>query len=120
MIRVFEDALPRPLWYEHRPKLDWFLDGWIEGTAIPELQTREVRIAQKAGVTTVTGVIVQKGAPNDLVTPIPVYAATTGNSLVFLGQVLADGQETTFHLIAPDGTRKVVLDPNQTLLTSPK
>ena len=98
LIQVFEEELPRPLWYEHRHNLDWFLDGWIEGTAIPELEARDIRIADKAGVTTVSGVIVQKDAPDDLVTAVPVYATTAGNSLVFLGEVLADGPETAFPL----------------------
>jgi hypothetical protein len=120
LVQVFEEELPRPLWYEKRPKLDWFLEGWIDGTAIPELETREVRIAEKAGVTTITGLIVQKGVPDDLVTAVPVYATTTGNTLVFLGEVLADGAETGFRLIAPGNVRKIVLDPKQTILTSPK
>jgi aminopeptidase N len=119
LVQVFEEELPRPLWYEKRPKLDWFLEGWIEGTAIPELKTREIRITEKAGVTTVTGVIVQKDVPDDLVTAVPVYATTAGNSLVFLGEVLADGAETAFRLTAPSGARKIVLDPKQTILTSP-
>jgi Peptidase family M1 domain len=120
LIHVFEEELPRPLWYENRHKLDWFLEGWIEGTAIPELEAHEVRIADKAGVTTVTGVIVQKGAPEDLVTAVPVYATTPANSLVFLGEVLADGPETAFRLTAPGDVHKIVLDPNQTILSAPK
>src|SRR5208337_3321939 len=84
LVEVFEEELPRPLWYEKRPKLDWFLEGWIEGTAIPELEAREIRITEKAGVTTVTGVIVQKDAPDDLVTAVPVYATTAANAQVFL------------------------------------
>ncbi len=120
LMQVFEEELPRPLWYENRPKLDWFLKGWIEGTAIPELQAHQIRITERAGVTTVTGVIVQKDAPDDLVTAVPVYAATAGNALVFLGEVLADGAETGFRLVAPTGLRKIVLDPKQTILTAPK
>src|SRR6266849_3567501 len=120
LMQVFEEELPRPLWYEKRPKLDWFLEGWIEGTAIPELETREIRITEKAGVTTVTGVIVQRDVPDDLVTAVPVYATTAGNALVFLGEVLADGAETGFRLIVPSGVRKIVLDPKQTILSAPK
>jgi hypothetical protein len=128
LIQVFEEELPRPLWYEHRRKLDWFLEAWIEGTAIPELEAREIRITEKTGVTTVTGVIIQrdaqrdaqKDAPNDLVTAVPVYGATATNALVFLGEVLADGPETPFRLPAPSDVRKVVLDPKQTILTAPK
>jgi len=120
MVQVFEEELPRPLWYENRHKLDWFLEGWIEGTAIPELGTREIRIAETNGVTTVTGVIVQKDVPEDLVTAVPVYATTTENAMVFLGEVLADGAETGFRLTAPTAVRKIVLDPRQTILTKLK
>ncbi len=120
LVRVFEEELPRPLWYEKRPKLDWFLEGWIEGTAIPELEAREIHITEKTGVTRVTGVIVQKDAPDDLVTAVPVYATTAANALVYLGEVLADGRETAFRLTAPSDARKIVLDPKQTILTSLK
>jgi aminopeptidase N len=120
LMQVFEEELPRPLWYEKRPKLDWFLEGWIEGTAIPELGTREIHITEKTGVTTVTGVIVQKDVPDDLVTAVPVYATTANNALVFLGEVLADGAETAFRLTAPSDVRKIVLDPKQTILSAPK
>jgi len=124
LIQVFEEELPRPLWYEHRHKLEWFLDSWINGTTIPELEAREIRINEKSGVTTVTGVIVQKGAPEDLVTAVPVYATTSANTLVFLGEVLADGPETNFQLAAPAiaqrDLRKIELDPKQTILSAIK
>jgi len=120
LVEGFEEELPRPLWYENRHKLTWFLEGWIEGTAIPELEAREIRFTEKAGVTSVSGVIVQKDAPDDLVTAVPVYATTAGNALVFLGEVLADGRETGFRLPAPSGVRKIVLDPKQTILTNLK
>ena len=50
LMQVFEEELPRPLWYEKRPKLDWFLEGWIDGTAIPELEAHEIRVTEKTGV----------------------------------------------------------------------
>jgi hypothetical protein len=43
-----------------------------------------------------------------------------GNALTFLGEVLADGQETAFHLPAPHAARKILLDPRQTILTKAK
>ncbi len=120
LVQVFEEELPRPLWYENRRKLDWFLKGWIEGTAIPKLEAREIRITKKTVVATITGVIVQKDVPDDLVTAVPVYATTAGGALVFLGEVLADGAETAFRLTAPSDARKIVLDPKQTILSAPK
>jgi hypothetical protein len=37
-----------------------------------------------------------------------------------LGRVFADGEETTFRLESPAGVHKLVLDPEQTVLTSGK
>jgi hypothetical protein len=62
-----------------------------------------------------SGVIVQKDAPADLVTSVPLYAAR-GSKLEYLGRVFADGADTPFHLTVPAGTRKIVVDPEQTLL----
>ena len=120
LLQGFEEELPRPLWYENRHNLDWFLESWIEGTTIPELEARDIHFTEKAGVTTVTGMIVQKDAPDDLVTAVPVYAMKAGNALVFLGEVLADGRETAFRLTVPSDARKIVLDPRQTILTKLK
>jgi len=63
---------------------------------------------------------VQKDAPEDLVTSVPVYAVMARNQAVLLGRVFVDGEESSFHLSAPAGAHKIVLDPNGTILTSPK
>lgn len=120
LLKVFEEELPRSLWFENRRSLDWFLDGWINGTAMPRLEARDVRITAKERGVSIAGVIEQDDSPDDLVTAIPVYGVTATNSTVFLGQVLADGPETSFHLNAPAGIRKIVLDPRQTILTTLK
>jgi hypothetical protein len=117
-LQVFEEELPPSLRYEGRKSLDWFYEGWVNGTALPHLELRSVKYAPKPGGTAVSGTIVQKDAPQELVTVVPVYAVAAGKNIL-LGQVFADGAETTFHLSAPSGTRKVVLDPYQTLLTRP-
>jgi peptidase M1-like protein len=119
LLRVFEEELPPSLWYEGRKSLDWFYQGWVNGTAIPRLELQSVKYNEKAGESVVTGTILQSDAPKDLVTAVPVYAVLAGKN-VLLGHVFADGPETSFHLSAPAGTRKVVLDPNQTLLTRAK
>jgi hypothetical protein len=68
----------------------------------------------------VTGVIRQKDAPEDLVTSVPIYAVVSGKVPVLVGRVFADGPESPFRLSAPAGTHKLLLDPNGTILTSPK
>lgn len=116
----FEEELPRPLWYEKRHSLDWFIDGWINGKAIPSLETRDVHMTAKEQALVATGIIVQKDAPDDLVTAVPVYAQNASKSLSYLGEVLADGPETPFRMFVPKDTQKIVLDPHRTILTSLK
>jgi hypothetical protein len=119
LFQAFEEQLPRSLWYEGHQSLDWFYQSWVNGTAVPNLQVSGVKYVQKNGVNLVTGNILQKSAPDDLVTSVPVYAVGAGKN-VFLGRVFADGPQTQFHFPAPAGTHKVVLDPNQTVLTQPR
>ena len=115
-LQVFEDELPPSLRYEGHKSLEWFYEGWVNGTAVPHLELESVKYTQKPGGSVVTGTIVQKDAPKELVTVVPVYAELAGKN-VLIGQVFADGPETNFRLSAPPGTRKVVLDPYQTVLT---
>jgi hypothetical protein len=117
-LQVFEEELPPSLRYEGRKSLDWFYEGWINGTALPRLELQSVKYLPKPDGVNVIGTILQKDAPKELVTAVPVYAVLAGKN-VLLGQVFADGPETSFRLPAPAGTRKVVLDPYQTILTRP-
>jgi hypothetical protein len=120
LLDVFVEDLPAPLRYENQKSLDWFFDGWINGTALPKLELKAVKVTPKGASAVVTGTILQKSAPKDLVTSVPVYAVTSGKQLTLLGRVFADGEESSFRVSAPASTRKIVLDPNETVLTQPK
>jgi hypothetical protein len=120
MLDVFAEDLPPALRYEGKNSLDWFLDGWVNGTAMPKLGLRGVKFTTKEGATVVSGIILQKQAPEDLVTSVPVYAMVSGKPPLFVARVFADGEETPFRLTAPAGTHKILLDPNETVLTNPK
>jgi len=115
LIAAFESQLPRSLWYEGHKSLAWFYDGWVGGTAVPGYDLHGVKFTDKANSTLVTGTITQDHAPHDLVTAVPLYASAGGKN-TFLGRVFAEGQESQFRISAPLGTRKIVLDPEQTLL----
>ena len=120
LLDVFAEELPLALRYEGKNSLDWFLAGWINGTAMPKLELKAVKFSPKGTGSVVTGTILQKDAPGDLVTSVPVYAVVAGKQLVLLGRVFADGEESSFRLQVPADAHKIVLDPNQTILTSGK
>jgi hypothetical protein len=116
--QAVEEVLPRSLWFEDRKSLDWFFDGWVNGTAFPQLELAGVKFSRTAGAATVSGVIRQSSAPPDLVTSVPVYGVAGGRN-VYLGRVFAEGDETHFSLTAPAEVKQLVLDPYQTVLTAP-
>jgi hypothetical protein len=120
LLKVFAEDLPPTLRYEGKSSLDWFRDGWVNGTSLPKLELQNVKFAAKGNGIAVTGVIKQKDAPDTLVTSVPIYAVISGRTPVLLGRVFVDGPEAIFHLSAPAGTHKLLLDPNETILTSPK
>jgi hypothetical protein len=120
ILDVFAEDLPLSLRYEGKPSLEWFLNGWINGTSIPKLSFQSVKFTANGNAVIASGVIRQQDAEDNLVTSIPVYAVLSGKAPVLLGRVLADGAETPFHISAPAGTRKLLLDPNETILRTPK
>jgi len=122
---AFQQQLPKSVWYEGRKSLDWFFEGWVNGIAIPRLEITDVKFSHNGAATTVTGTIVQDNSPDDLVTSVPIYGLGSGDGtiekrLVLLGRVFADGHRTPFRLIAPAGTRKLVVDPHATVLSEPR
>ena len=120
LMAVFAEELPPALRYEGKQSLDWFVDGWINGTSLPKLELKSVKFTAKGTGSVVSGTLLQEGAPKDLVTSVPVYAVMPGRQLVLLGRVFADGDESTFQLSAPAGTHKIVIDPYETILSYPK
>jgi len=123
-----EDVLPKSLWFENRKSLDWFFDGWVNGTAFPQLELSGAKVARTAKGATASGDIHQNSAPFDLVTSVPVYGLETSTPIVagklpsqpiYLGRVFAEGAETRFSLPAPAAVEQLVLDPYHTVLTEP-
>ncbi len=106
------------MWFEGRKSLDWFFDGWVNGTAFPQLQLAGVKFARSAHGVTVNGTLKQNSAPPDLVTSVPVYGVA-GEHKLYLGRVFAEGEETRFSLPVPAEVKQLVLDPYQTVLTAP-
>ena len=106
MMDVFAAELPPSLRYEGKGSLDWFLDGWVNGISVPKLELKSVKITPKGAGLTVSGTILQKDAPEDLVTSVPVYAVAAGKQMTLMGRVFADGQRSSFRLAAPAGTKR--------------
>lgn len=119
LLEVFEEELPSSLRYEDHKSLDWFYETWVEGTGIPHFALQNLKYSARPSSTLISGTIVQKDSPDGLITAVPVWGSIAGKEIL-LGTVFVDARETPFHLVAPLGAKKVTLDADQTLLTSPK
>lgn len=118
MQRAFERAVPKSLFYEGKPSLSWFFDGWVNGTAMPRIELAELHFDRKTSALRASAKLLQKDAPADLVTSVPIYAELPKGELRFVARIFADGDETPFTLTVPAGTRKLVIDPHETILTA--
>lgn len=117
LIAVFEEELPDPLRFEGKKSLEWFYEGWINSTAMPRLELKNLKLLPKGGRLLITGTVLQKDAPKSLVTAVPLFGFNAAGSKMLLGVVFGDGQENSFRVTAPAGIKRVVLDPDQTILT---
>jgi hypothetical protein len=117
--RAFERVLPKSLYYDNKRSLDWFFDGWVNGTAQPRYEIRTARTLRQGNDVRISGKLLQKDAPDELITAVPIYAELGKGDLRFVSRVFADGPETSFTVRAPVGTRRLVADPHGTILTAP-
>jgi aminopeptidase N len=115
-LQIFADELPSSVRYEGQEKLEWFNEGWVNGTAIPHFELQGVKLSVKDHGVIATGSILQKDAPRELVTSVPLYARLAGNRRVFITRIFADGTESAFRVTAPAGTLGLLIDPEQTVL----
>lgn len=118
--QAFEKVLPEGLNFEGQKSLDWFFENWVNGSAIPRLRLREVVFARRGpGILVASGKLFQEEAPETLITSIPIYAASSTGQLTLAARIFADGSETAFRFSVPAGTKKLVVDPYQTILSRP-
>ena len=73
------------------------------------------RIASEKGYL-VRGKLYQTGVPRSFIASVPLYAKGSAGTKTFLGSVVAAGPETSFHFLAPAAPRKIIIDPQMTLL----
>lgn len=111
-----EATMPASLEFQDQHSLAWFFDGWVRGTSIPKIELKEVKITGRATKATANFVIEQSECPDDLVTSIPIFAVDASGARTFAGRVFADGHETHASLTVPATTKKLQLDPEETIL----
>jgi hypothetical protein len=99
--------------------MDWFFDQWVRGTGIPQYAV-EFSVKPQGTGFVVRGTLKQNGVPDSFLAPVPLYAARAGGKPVLLGTVIASGRETSFRFVTQVAPKKILIDPQMTLLCLPQ
>ncbi|GAC1675925.1 MAG: hypothetical protein PVS2B2_11250 [Candidatus Acidiferrum sp.] len=95
--------------------MEWFFEQWVRGTGVPHYHV-ELTVRQADNGYQVRGKLLQTGVPRSFIASVPLYASTSLGRSVLLGNVIAAGPETSFHFITQVAPRKILIDPQMTLL----
>jgi Peptidase family M1 domain len=95
--------------------MEWFFEQWVRGTGIPHYHVEFTTQATDKGFL-VKGTLTQSRVPRSFIAPVPLYASTAPGHRSYLGLVTAEGAKTTFHFTTPSLPRKLLIDPESTLL----
>jgi hypothetical protein len=113
--REVEAAMTPAMDLEGFHSMEWFFAQWVRGTGIPRYHVDfSVRRTEKGSV--VRGALRQTGVPQSFIARVPLYALAAGGKQVYLGTVIAGGEKTTFHFSTPEAPKKLLIDPQMTLL----
>jgi Peptidase family M1 domain len=95
--------------------MEWFFEEWVRGTGIPHYRAEfSTHHTEKGEV--VRGKLFQTGVPHSFIASVPLYANSGSGHPIFLGVVIADGPDTSFHFLTQVPAHKLVIDPQMTLL----
>ena len=94
--------------------MEWFFEEWVNGTGIPHYRV-EFTVHHTEKGYQIRGKIYQTGVPRSFIARVPLYASGAGHGTL-LGTVIAAGPETSFHLDTQNPIRKIIVDPQMTLL----
>ncbi len=95
--------------------MSWFFDEWVRGTGIPHYKT-DFTVQHSGDQFVVKGVLHQAGVPADFIAPVPLYASIAGGKPILLGRVVTSGEETPFRFVTHVDPKKILIDPEMTLL----
>jgi hypothetical protein len=114
--KVLEEFLPSRALFEGARSLNWFFDEWVRGSSVPEIDLKQVVFKRRGEARVASFYLNQQQCPESLVTSVPIFAEVAGGKRVRLQRVFADGHESHFELKVPEGTRRLLVDPEKKLL----
>jgi len=113
--REVEKVMTPAMALEGGRSMDWFFDQWVRSTGIPRYAVEFTVRPQGAGFL-IRGTLKQSSVPESFLAAVPLYAARSGGKHVLLGIVVTSGEQTAFQFVSPVRPRRLLIDPQLTLL----
>ena len=99
--------------------MEWFFSEYVQGTAIPHFKVSFSTHRTDKGFQ-VRGKLLASGVPHSFIAPVPLFIGGGPGRHVFLGTVIAAGEETPFSFNTQTDPHKILIDPHMTLLCVPE
>ena len=111
--RAVQRTLTPAMDLEGTHSMDWFFDQWVRGTEIPRYSVNfEVKPRGKEFL--IRGTLKQRDVSDLFIASVPIYLP--GGRPVLLGHVVTTGPETKFEFVSASSPRRLLIDPQLTLL----
>ena len=116
--QAVEAVLPKSLWFENRKSLDWFFDGWVNGTAFPRFEIKDARFAARTGKPMVSATLLQTRCARRSRHQRSTVRSGRGQQGLS-GPGICRGTRDALHSACAANVKRLILDPYQTVLTAP-
>ena len=113
--KVVERVMTPAMAVEGGHSMDWFFDQYVRSTGVPEYEV-EFSVKPAAKGFRVRGKLIQNNVPDDFVLRVPIYGQGQTGKPVLLGSVVTSGGETSFQFASEVAPKKLLIDPQMTLL----
>jgi len=113
--REVESVMTPAMDLEETHSMEWFFAQWVRGTGIPRYHVN-FAVRHSGNQIFVRGTLLQEGVPSSFIAPVPIYALSTGGKQEYLGTVIATGERTPFHFPARETPKRLLIDPQMSLL----
>jgi aminopeptidase N len=116
--KAVEHVMTPAMAVEGGHSMDWFFEQYVRSTGIPTYDVKySVRPGPKGFL--VKGKLFQKDVSDDFVLRVPIYGQGKGAKPALLGHVVTSGEETSFQFTTPVAPKRLLIDPQMTLLCVP-
>jgi aminopeptidase N len=116
--KAVEHTMTPAMAIEGGHSMDWFFEQYVRSIGVPAYEV-EYRVQPGPKGFRVRGKLIQKNVPDDFVLRVPIYGQGQMGKPTLLGYVITSGEETSFQFVSAVSPKKLLIDPQMTLLCLP-